>query len=647
MPQHQLILGTAGHIDHGKTALVRALTGIDTDRLEAEKQRGISIELGFAHLSVGDCRIGIVDVPGHERFIRNMLAGACGIDVAMLVVAADDSVMPQTREHLAILKLLRVRHGLIALTKIDLVEPSWLDLVEHEVRELVADSFLAHAPIVRASAVDGRGIDELKMRIAEACRAVEPRTRHTGDEPFRLAVDRSFALKGLGTIITGSVWSGSVAVGDELEWLPAAKRIRVRGLQSHSQEVQRIGRGQRAALDVIGAHHTEIGRGHVVATPGLLAASRRLTVRLDLLDASPRPLKNRARVRLHLGTQEVMAGVRLLAEGVLAPGGWCYAQLEAAEPVAAVSRQPFVIRSESPLQTIGGGRVLQPVADRISRNDSETIGRLQELACGDDLARAAAAAYFRGAAPSTGLVLCRDADVSIQRAETVLKQLEKEGITISLRAGTRHQRRVHRDFYSQLRAKVLTTLSRLHDRSPLQTLIRIQTLYSRLRFLDRELLEGIVERLLGESVLVGDGNGIARADFSPALTQAQQRLRDRVIEAFREAGLRPPQATDLSRELGVGEEEVRPIIALCAGQGQLVHIGSAMYLHREWEAKLRASMAEQLRKGPGMTVSEIKDLLGTTRKFAVPMCEYLDRIGLTRRVNDVRVLANPLDPGER
>ncbi len=644
MQQRQLILGTAGHIDHGKTALVRALTGIDTDRLEAEKRRGISIDIGFAHLSVGDCRIGIVDVPGHERFIRNMLAGACGIDVAMLVVAADDSVMPQTREHLAILELLRVRHGLIALTKIDLVEPSWLDLVEQEVRELVADGFLAHAPIVRFSAVDGRGIDELKMRIAEACRAVEPRA---GDEPFRLAVDRCFALKGLGTIITGSVWSGSVAVGDELDWFPAAKRIRVRGLQSHSQEAQRLGRGQRAALDVIGAHHTEIGRGHVVATPGLLAASRRLTVRLDLLDASPRPLKNRARVRLHLGTQEVMAGVRLLAEGVLAPGGWCYAQLEAAEPVAAVSRQPFVIRSESPLLTIGGGRVLQPVADRISRNDSETIGRLQELACGDDLARAAAAAYFNRAAPSTGLGLCRDADVGIQRAEAVLKQLDEDRITITLRAGTRHQRRVHRDFYSQLRAQVLTTLSRLHDRSPLETLIRIQTLYSRLRFLDRELLEGIVERLLGESVLVGDGNAIARADFSPALTQAQQRLHDRVIEAFREAGLRPPQATDLSRELGVGEEEIRPIIALCAGQGQLVHIGSAMYLHRQWEEKLRASMAAQLRTGPGMTVSEIKDLLGTTRKFAIPMCEYLDRIGLTRRVNDVRVLLEPPDPGER
>ncbi|UCD75057.1 MAG: selenocysteine-specific translation elongation factor, partial [Phycisphaerales bacterium] len=295
----QLILGTAGHIDHGKTALIKALTGTDTDRLPQEKERGITIDIGFAFLDVGDYRLGIVDVPGHERFIRNMLAGAAGIDVAMLVIAADDSVMPQTREHLAILQLLQIRHGLVALTKTDLADPDWVDLVEEDVRGVVAGTFLENAPIVRTSAVAGDGMEELKTALAEVCAKVP--TDETGDI-FRLAVDRSFVVSGLGTIITGTVWSGAAKVGEDVEWLPAGKKLRIRGLQTHGKDTDTIVRGQRAAVNLQGVHHTEIRRGHELATPGHLKPSRRITVRLTALAESPWPIAHRSRLRLHIGT---------------------------------------------------------------------------------------------------------------------------------------------------------------------------------------------------------------------------------------------------------------------------------------------------------------------------------------------------------
>ncbi len=644
MADPRLILGTAGHIDHGKTALVRSLTGIDTDRLQQEKQRGISIDVGFAHLdlagdSAGDLaehRLGVVDLPGHERFIRNMLAGACGIDLALLVVAADDSVMPQTREHLAILELLRVRHGLVVLTKVDLAEAGWIDLVEREVRDLVAGTFLEGAPIVRTSVVDGTGLDELKARLAEACRSVEPRRC---DDHFRLAVDRSFVLRGLGTVITGTVWTGRVGVGDQIDWLPVDKPIRVRGIHCHGREVEFALAGQRAALKVAGAHHTEIRRGHVVASRGYLRPARLITVSLSLLQECPRPLKHRGRVRLYVGTQEVMADVSLLAGNVLMPGRSCPAQLRCAEPVAAVNRQPFVVRAESPLWTIGGGIVLQPVARPISRRDAKTIGRLESLGAGDDLLRAAAAVYFNRAHALAAHDLCREADLRPTSVESVLERLDGDGRTVVLGAGPRHERRVHRDFYREARQRIVKALRRLHAESPLETAIPMPTLVRGVGSLDAETVAAIVERLRRESVLVGGEQAVALADFEPVLTEAQRRLYGRALEAFRAAGLRPPALAELSRALGVSHERLRPVVDLCAGQGHLVHLEGTMYLHRDWAEQVSRQVTDGLRRSEGMTVSQIKDLLGVSRKHAIPICAYLDRIGVTRRENDLRVLA--------
>ncbi|MGH7134195.1 MAG: selenocysteine-specific translation elongation factor, partial [Pirellulales bacterium] len=308
-----LILGTAGHIDHGKTSLVKALTGVDTDRLPEEKQRGITIDLGFAELVLGDFRLGIVDVPGHERFVRNMLAGATGIDLALLVVAADDSVKPQTREHLEILRLLKLEAGVVALTKCDLPEPDWIDLVEAEVRELVSDTFLRTAAIVRTSVTTGAGLPQLKEALAAAAAQAARSARiERLNAPFRLAIDRSFTIAGHGTVVTGSIASGRVKVGDALVVEPGAVEVRVRGLQSHDRPCEEVHRGQRAAINLAGIHHGEIHRGQELATPGYLAPSRILTADIALAATAPRALKNRTRVRVHLGTAELISSLVLL-----------------------------------------------------------------------------------------------------------------------------------------------------------------------------------------------------------------------------------------------------------------------------------------------------------------------------------------------
>src|SRR5438477_5332914 len=392
MPR-DLILGTAGHIDHGKTSLVKARTGIDCDRLPEEKARGITIDIGFAHLDLGDFRLGIVDVPGHERFVKNMLAGATGIDLALLVVAADDSVMPQTREHLEILKLLGIRRGLVALTKADLVDDTTREVVELEVRELVRGSFLADAPIIPTSAQTGMGVEELKAALVDVCRKV---TEEPAAEWFRLPIDRAFVVQGHGTVVTGSVTSGSVKVGDELEWQPRGERVRVRSLQNHDQPVEEVHRGQRAAINLAGIRHEDVIRGQEIATPGYLMPSRTVTVRLHCLRDARRPIKHRLPVRFHDGTAEVMGTVSLLDCDSIEPGAWGLAQLFLEEPATTVWGQPFVIRTSSATQTLGGGQVLQPVARKVRRRHLEVLERIERLWSGDALERARAVAWFGG-----------------------------------------------------------------------------------------------------------------------------------------------------------------------------------------------------------------------------------------------------------
>jgi selenocysteine-specific elongation factor len=632
-----LILGTAGHIDHGKTSLVKALTGIDCDRLPEEKARGITIDIGFATLDLGDFKLGIVDVPGHERFVKNMLAGATGIDLVVLIVAADDSVMPQTREHLEILRLLGLRHGVIALTKCDLVDETTREVVELEIRELVRGSFLEDAPLIRTSAHTGLGIAELKAAITDICRKVEQRT---GSEWFRMAIDRSFIVQGHGTVVTGSVTSGSARVGDELDWQPRGEKVRVRSLQNHDRSVEEVHRGMRAAINLAGVHHEDVIRGQELATPGYLLPSRVLTVRLHCLADVKRPIKHRAPVRFHIGTAEIMGTVSLLDCDAVDPGGWGLAQVFLEEPATATWGQPFVVRGSSATQTLGGGQVLQPVAKKIRRRHLEMLERIERLWSGDAEQRALTVAWFGGFGGFTAADLVRGANVGPGEAQELISRLRLGGQLVEVVVSPARRLLLHADMIRELDERILGALTRLHDENPLMTSHDRQKVQSQLDYVgDEALVHAAVDRLLQQKKLIGDQRRIARADFKPKLSANLRKLKDKLVAAYLESKFQPPEPASFAGQAGGNAASLKDLFDVCVAEGQLVPIAESIYLHSDVEAEMRRRITERLQSGPGMTVAEIRDMLGTTRKYAVPLCEYLDRVGVTRREEDLRVLA--------
>jgi selenocysteine-specific elongation factor len=639
MPR-DLILGTAGHIDHGKTSLVKALTGIDCDRLPEEKQRGITIDIGFAHLDLGDVRLGVVDVPGHEKFIRNMLAGAAGIDLALLVVAADDSVMPQTREHLEILRLLGITRGAIALTKSDLVDDTTRAVSELEIRELVKGTFLEDAPIVPVSAMTGQGIDRLKDALREAARAV---TARDGNGWFRMAIDRAFVLQGHGSVVTGSVSSGSVRVGDELEWQRgdgATEVVRARSLSNHGRPVEELHRGQRGAINLAGVPLEAIRRGQELATPGYLRPSKVLTVRLRALADARRPIKHRLPVRVHLGAAEAMATVSLLDADTVEPGGAALAQLFLEEPVTAVWGQPYVVRDSSAERTLGGGNVLQPVAVKLRRRHLDSLVRVEQLASDDMATRLRSAAWFAGTRGVDAGELVRGAGVAVDAADAMLRDAVADGSIVELAASTNRRVLVHSGRVEELEGAVLGALGILHEQFPLLTTHDRQKVLTRLDYAgDEAILHAVADRLIARKRVVGDSRRIARADFKPKLSANQRKLKDTIVEAHAAAGFAPPEPESFANRAGGNAAALKDIFEVAVAEGFLVKIAEDLYLHVDREREMRRLVAERLAKPPGATVGEIRDLLGTTRKYAVPLCEHLDRVGITRRNGDLRELA--------
>lgn len=633
-----LILGTAGHIDHGKTSLVKALTGIDCDRLPEEKARGITIDIGFAILDLGDYRLGIVDVPGHERFVKNMLAGATGIDLAILVVSAKESVKPQTREHLEILKLLGLRHGAIAITMCDSVDETDCEVVELEVRELVTDSFLAEAPIVRTSAVTGQGLDELKKTLAEICQKVEARR---GKQWFRLAIDRAFIVQGHGAVVTGSVTSGSVKVGDEVEWQPRGERVRVRALQNHDLAVEEAHRGQRTAMNLAGVKHEDIVRGQEVATPGYLVPSRTVTVRLHCLVDARRPIKHRLPVRFHVGTLEAMGTVSLLDCDTIEPGAWGLAQIFLEEPVTSVWGQPFVVRTSSATQTLGGGQVLQPAATKVRRRHLDVLERIEKLWTGDALERARQVAWFGGYAGFTPADLVRGASLGPDEVEATLEVLKQRGTLVELTIGGGKRLLLHADMVRELEDRLLDVLKELHEQFPLMSAHDRQKVQAQLAYVgDDALVQATVERMIKARKLTGDLRKIARADFKPKLSSNLRKLKDKVVEAYKTGRFQPPEPGSFAAQAGGNAASLKDLFEVCVADGELVRVTDDIYLHSEAEEEMRRLLREKLAGGgPGLTVADIRDLLGTTRKYAVPLCEYLDRAGVTRREGDLRLLA--------
>lgn len=635
-----LILGTAGHIDHGKTSLVKALTGIDCDRLPEEKRRGITIDIGFANLDLGEFNLGIVDVPGHERFVKNMLAGATGIDVALLVVAADDSVMPQTREHLDILNLIGLEHGVIALTKADLVDETTRELAVLEIRELVRDTFLRDAPIIPTSSATGLGIAELKHAIQEACRRLPPARV---DGWFRLAVDRSFVVQGHGTVVTGSVTAGSVRIGDELAWHKhdgTTEPVRIRGLNRHNQPAEELHRGQRAAINLAGVPHDGIRRGHELATPGHLVPSRVLTVRLQNLAGPRRTLKHRLPVRLHLGAAETPATVSLLDADRLEPGRSGFAQLFLEEHITAVWGQPFIVRDSSAELTLGGGQVLQPTAEKLRRRHLEALEQVEHLAAEGKLPRALAAAWFAGFAGFQPLDWVRNAGVPPNEIDDLAQRMATDGTVVKLPLGSNRTMWLHRDRVKQLEEQILERLRQLHHDNPLHTTHDRQKALAGLDYLgDEAFRQVIVDRLLASKRAVGNATRVARADFKPKLSINQRKLKDRIVADHKQAGFAPPDPESFANLAGGNAAALKDIFEVSVAEGELVRVSPTLFLHVETEARMRQLIRERLASSPGMSVAEIRDLLGTTRKYAVPLCEYLDRCGTTKREGDLRVLA--------
>ncbi len=650
-----LILGTAGHIDHGKTSLIRALTGVETDRLPEEKKRGITIELGFAHLELPPLRLGIVDVPGHERFIRNMLAGATGLDLVMLVVAADDSIKQQTREHLDILRLLNLRRGIIALTKCDLAEAGWLEMVEEEIRDLTRGSFLEGAPIVRTSSLTGEGIAELKESIATAAKGIgavagtpaesqgaesnseTPPQGDTHTQPFRMAIDRTFVVEGHGTVVTGSVTQGRLENGQELIVEPGNIPVRIRGLQNHDASVDEIHKGQRAAINLAGIHHTQTRRGQELASAGYLKPSQLMTVNLKMLESVKAPLKKKTSVRFHLGTAEVIGRLNLLGKDRLVGGEDCFAQLFLSEPCVATWDQPFVIRLESPLLTVGGGQVLVPNADKIRRYNDEVEGQLQALRSEDAQTRASAAVYFNGVREWQPQDLVRSAGV-VNCQEVMQQLLESDQLMAVAITPTRTVHLQHL-VGQQICERILRTLVRLHEENSLRTSFRQEELANKFDYLEATLFKALLERLKKLNKIHIGPRGISAVGCGPKLSANEKKLLEEVIRWFHQAGVEPPTYRQCEERATRNRDSVRQLISLAVANGDLVEISQDFFLHEVAERQVREKLEEHMEGTEGVTLSEIRDVLGTTRKYAVPLCEYLDKIGFTQRQGDVRILA--------
>ncbi len=619
----RLILGTAGHIDHGKTALVRALTGVDTDRLPDEKRRGITIDLGFASLQHGDTTFGIVDVPGHEAFVRNMLAGATGIDVGLLVVAADEGVMPQTREHLAILDLLAVPALVVALTKCDLADSDWLELVTADVRDTLAHTSYASAAIVPVSAREGRGLDELIGALDAAANSAAARPVA---DLFRMPVDRAFTVHGTGTVTTGTIWSGTVAREETLRLLPGGTAARVRGLQSHGTKQDRLIAGQRAALALVGLDRANVSRGATLVREGGWRESGLITARVRLLpDAAP--LLTRRRIRFHLGTAEILGRAVLLDRETLAPGDEGWVQLRLESTVVARAGDRFVLRDYSPVHTIGGGRIVEPVAPRRRRLDPELAERLVRVLGPDPDTALDTAVRLAGVA---GLPV---EELSVRAAVTLPAAAAWLDSGAALRAGPLV---VHAAAVDRVARALVQTLTHHHEQEPLLPGLDLQLLRQAApRGTAAPVLDLALGTLTHSGEVAVEGSQVRLAAHAPSPTAAQAAEIDRVAAAIREAGLAAVAPAELPPALA-GLRELRRYLGWLEREGRVVGIPGDRWLDAEVLAEATVRIRRELGDRNDLSAADFRDALPVSRKYLIPILEHLDRTGVTRRTGDLR-----------
>jgi selenocysteine-specific elongation factor len=630
-----IVVGTAGHIDHGKSTLVNALTGIDPDRWAEEKERGMTIDLGFARFELPDGRkVGIVDVPGHERFIRNMVAGATGIDLVILVVAADDGVMPQTREHLAIMQLLGVARGFVALTKVDVVDPEMVDLAEEDVTEAVEGTFLEGAPILRVSAISGEGMDALKALLVELAAAAEPRA---ADGVFRMPVQRVFTARGFGTILTGIPVSGSVGVGDVVEVLPGGQKGKLRGIQAYHESADVARAGHSTALNVADVDHHEIERGHVVAAPGFFKPQRMVGASLTALASSGLAVTNRMQVRVHTGTADAVGEVVLLDAEEIAPGETGLVQFRMEHPLVCAPGDRFVLRLASPVITLGGGAILEESRYRLKRFKRFVIQELERQAASLGSTEALLEAHLARAPERWASVEELSHALKRSRGDTeeLLRGLESEGKASPLASG---QRWVHASTLELCLASLRDELEGWFARNPMRGRMDVRELRSALS-LDKGLVSELLQREEADGRVVLEAGGmIALAGREVSLDPAQAALRERILAAMVAGRLQPPSPDELVDQLGASRADVDTVLQLCVDEGSIERVGGELFMAAEVMAEAREAVTANCERNGHLEIPELRDALQSTRKYLIPLLEHFDTEGLTLRQGGRRVL---------
>jgi len=624
------VVGTAGHIDHGKSALVKALTGTDPDRLEEEKRRGMTIDLGFAHFDLpSGRRVGIVDVPGHERLIKNMLAGATGIDLVLLVIAADEGVMPQTREHLDILRFLPVRAGIVVLNKVDLVQdPAWLALVKEDVETLAAGTFLEGAPMVEVSAKTGQGIGvlvEIMDRMLDRIPA-----RHV-DAPARLPIDRAFTMPGFGTVVTGTLWSGRVATGDTLELLPQGRQVRVRGVQSHGQSVAAGVAGSRVAVNLAGVEKDEIARGNVLAAPGIFRPTDLIDARVRLLASSP-PVPHLGRIRVYLGSDEAIGRLVLLDRPRLEPGDSAAIQIRLEKPIIAAGGDPFVLRRFSPMITIGGGEVLDAHPPR-RRRGAGSAAAIERSGAAELPERVETAVLAAGRHGTSAGELVTHVTAARGQVDEAIAALTAAGQILQIRGGL-----FHRQTAEEVKERIQREVSAFHAAQPWRLGIPKEELKAKaFGSGDSRLYAHALAALVAAGIVQETGDFIRRPDHAPVLGPQDAQVRDHILRLLEEGKFSPPPREEIAR--GGGDDAAFDrMFRLLLDEGTIVEVAPGVIFHRGVLEEIKTILAEEIAANGSITVAGLRDRLRTSRKYALTVLEYFDTIKLTRRIGDARVL---------
>ncbi|MDO4799501.1 MAG: selenocysteine-specific translation elongation factor [Bacillota bacterium] len=638
MTHKNMIIGTAGHIDHGKTTLIKALTGTDTDRLAEEKKRGITIELGFAYMDLPNGeKAGIIDVPGHEKFIKNMLAGVGGVDLALFIISADEGVMPQTREHLDILSLLHIDHGIIVLTKADTVEPDWLELVRGEVRAYLKDSFLADAPIHAVSSITGLGLPELRAEIARMAETV--RFKDTAAS-VRMPIDRVFTMDGFGTVVTGTLVEGTVRVGESLQLYPTEEVVKVKQIQNHSRSVDAAYAGQRVALNLAGVRKDEVERGEVLAAPGTLEPTMLLDARLSLLKEIPRELRNRARIRFHHGTKETLGRLILLDREQMTSGEEGLVQLRLEEEVVVKKGDRFVIRFYSPMDTIGGGVILDPNPAKHKRFRDDVLESLmiREAGSEDDILEEAIRGAGLGATPDE---VARSLGKTAEDLGESLNSLLDFGTVIRLS----DEVVLHLDTVSDARGRMVSIVDAYHKKNPFRVGIGKEELRS--KFLQENskaeatklsrVTELLIQQFVSEQVLEDKGHSVALYGYEVSFQPVQKQALEALRKQYREAGFMPPSTEEAIKAVHL-RTDVKQLLHYLVENGELIRLSPEMNMEMESYLSARSSLIQFLKEKEKITLAEFRDLLGVSRKYALALLDHFDAQKLTRKIEDYRVL---------